>query len=93
MNEVSGTKRRDICYQLESIKETDPPEGILEGNWYRCVIGQGTSKIICIRSGTLEEVTEHAEAYASDLSNRASKGSSPYAPRNPQNQTKGDVKK
>lgn len=74
-----------VRYQLESIKEIDTPESMPEGNWCRCVIGRGTSTIVCIRSGTLEEVTQHAEDYANDLNSRAAKGSSPYSPRSQQN--------
>ena len=57
----------NINYQVESVKITDPPEGNPEGSWCRYVIVQGKSKIVCIRSGSLKAVTQHAEDYASEL--------------------------
>ena len=85
MSTESKSNTHDIRYQVESIETTNPPEGMTDGNWYRYVIGQGTSKIVCIRSGSLEAVTQHAETYASELNNRSSKGLSPYAQRSQKN--------
>jgi len=72
----------EIRYHLESVEITDPPEGMPEGNWCRYVIIQGTSKIVCVRSGPLREVIPYAEAYATELNDRSSKGVPPYAQRN-----------
>jgi len=87
MSAISDKKMPNFHYQVESIKETDPPEGMTEGKWFSYVVGQGTSKITCIRSGTLEEITLHAESYVSDLNNRTSKGVSPYAQRSQKSTT------
>lgn len=79
MSTESKSKIHGNRFQVESVEITDPPEGMPDGNWCRYVIGQGTSKIECIRSGSLKAVTQHAEAYARDLNDRFSKGLSPYA--------------
>ena len=68
-------------YQLESVEVTDPPEGMPDGDWCRYIIGQGNSKIVCVRSGSLKSVTQYAESYARELNDRFTKGTSPYAQR------------
>ena len=78
MSTQSKIGRHNLRYQVKSVEVTDPPEDMPDGNWCRYVIGQGTSKIGCIRSGTLEAVTEYAESYASELNDRSLRGTSPY---------------
>jgi hypothetical protein len=68
-------------YRVMSVEKADPPEGMPDGNWHRYVIGQGESKIEGFKSGSLQAVTQHAEAFAQDLSTRAAKGYSTYAAR------------
>lgn len=65
-NDTNGDK-----YLVTSVDETDLPEGILVGHWYRYVIGQGNSKIEGFKPGSLESVTEHAEKVVEDLNERA----------------------
>lgn len=48
-------------YHVVSVEETDLPEGLLVGHWYRYVIGHGNSKIEGLKPGYLETVTEHAK--------------------------------
>jgi len=72
---------RKISYRLANIEKTDPPEGMPEGNWYHYVVEYGNSTMNCIRSGTLTEVTEHAEAFVENLNSRSAIGYSSYAAR------------
>lgn len=74
-------KASDNLYRLMSIEKTKPTEGMSEGDCYRYIIGQGRSQIVCIRSGTLQSVTQYAEAFAENLNSRASKGFSTYSAR------------
>lgn len=68
-------------YHVISIEETEAPAGMDEGVWHRYTIGQGTSKIEGMRSGSLKAVTQHAESFAKELNDRAINGGSTYAPR------------
>ncbi len=70
-------------YKIESVETIDPPEGMPDGEWCRYTIGQGHSKIVCIRPGSVETVTQHAEDYAKELNERFISGSSPYSQRKP----------
>ncbi|MFW2372739.1 MAG: hypothetical protein ACN4GM_06415 [Gammaproteobacteria bacterium] len=72
---------RKISYRLANIEKTDPPEGMPAGNWYHYVVEYGNSSMNCIRSGTLTEVTEHAEAFVENLNSRSAVGYSSYAAR------------
>lgn len=69
-------------YQVISVEETQPPEGMPEGTWYRYVIGRDQSEIEGLRPGSLSTVTEHAESVAEDLNSRTYKSGSTYAARN-----------
>ena len=72
-------------YHVVSVEKTTPPEGMPDGDdWYCYVIGHGRSRIEGIRNGTLKTVTQHAEAFAENLSNRTTKGYSAYAARKQQ---------
>jgi hypothetical protein len=68
-------------YGVVSVEKTDPPSGMPGDNWHRYVIGQGTSKIEGTRSGSLKDVTRHAETFAEELNARAGSSYSAYAPR------------
>jgi hypothetical protein len=72
-------------YRVMSVKETKPPEEGADGLWHRYVISYGQGKINGMKLGTLNEVTQHAQAVAEALNQRAKcKGSiyaSRYAPR------------
>lgn len=68
-------------YHVVTVEKSVPPRGIETGNWHRYVIGQGKSKIVGFKRGTLKAVTDHAFAMVDDLNTRATKGGSIYAPR------------
>lgn len=71
----------DDKYQVVTVEKSIPPQGIESGDWYRYVIGQGKSKIVGFKCGTLSAVTDHANTMVDNLNNRANKGGSFYAPR------------
>ena len=79
MSDESDDDFFDRKFNITKIEKTNPPEGIQEGDWYRYVIGKGSSEIQGKRPGTLQSVTEHAEEYASNLNQRAAQGYSVYA--------------
>jgi hypothetical protein len=68
-------------FRVESVEKADPPEGMPDGDWHRYVVGHGESKIEGYKSGSLNSVTHHAEAFAEDLNARAARGYSVYAGR------------
>jgi len=70
-----------LKYDLISVEKIDTPDGLSGDDWYRYVIGQDTSKIEGYRSGSLNDVTQHCEAYTRELNDRNNKGGSTYAPR------------
>lgn len=70
-----------LKYGVVSVEKTEAPEGMSGDNWHRYIIGQGTSKIEGKRSGTLKDVTKHAESFAEELNARAGSSYSAYAPR------------
>jgi len=63
------------------IEKTEPPAGVIEGEWYQYTIGHGESAIHGRRSGSLQSVTRHAEEYAENLNQRTLLGHSAYAAR------------
>lgn len=73
--------KHKLKYHVVTVEQTTPPEGMPGDNWYRYVIGQGTSRIEGIRHGSLKDVTQHAEAFAEDLNLRMNSSGSTYAPR------------
>ena len=79
MSDESDDDFFDRKFNITKIEKTNPPEGIQEGDWYRYVIGKGSSEIQGKRPGTLQSVTEHAKEYASNLNQRAAQGYSTYA--------------
>jgi hypothetical protein len=79
MSDESKNDFFDRKFNITLIEKTDPPEGMQEGEWYRYVIGKGSSEIQGKRPGTLESVTEHVNEYIANLNQRASLGYSAYA--------------
>ena len=72
----------EVEYNVLSVEKIDPPAGMDGANWYRYVIGRGTSTMVGNRRGTLKQVTEHANTLASDLNARSGRnGKSLWAPR------------
>ncbi len=71
--------KRFFC--VTSIEKTEPPAGVIEGEWYQYTIGHGDSAIHGRRSGSLQSVTRHAEEYAENLNQRTLLGHSAYAAR------------
>lgn len=72
----------EVEYNVLSVEKTEPPAGMDGANWYRYIIGRGTSTMVGSRRGTLKQVTEHAKTLASDLNARSGRnGKSLWAPR------------
>ncbi len=69
-----------IKYHVVTVEKTATPEGVDDDNWYRYIIGQGSSKIEGLKSGTLKAVTQHAESVAEEFNLRMGRGGSTYAP-------------
>ena len=65
-------------YQVISIEKTTPPDGASDDNWHRYVIGKGKSRIEGKKSGSLFEVTQHAETFVEDLNSRRAKYGAMY---------------
>lgn len=65
-------------FKVISINKTEAPSGMTGDNWYRYIIGQGTSKIEGLTMGDLKKVTQHAEAIAVDLNDRSKSGVSSH---------------
>ena len=65
-------------FKVISIDKTEAPSGMSGDNWYRYVIGQGTSKIEGLTMGDLINVTAHAEAIAFDLNGRSKGGNAAH---------------
>jgi len=66
----------DFC--VEMVEKTMPPEGAPEVNWCRYVIGKGSSRIEGKKPGSLQAVTQHAEAVAENLNSRKASYGSMY---------------
>lgn len=81
MKDISDDDVFDRKFALTSIERTDPPLGMIEGEWYEYVIGRGASAINGKRAGTLTSVTEYVEEFADNLNRRAASGYSAYAAR------------
>ncbi len=69
--------KRFFC--VTSIEKTEPPAGVIEGEWYQYTNGHGDSAIHGRRSGSLQSVTRHAEEYAENLNQRTLLGYSANA--------------
>ena len=57
-------------YSVVSVKKTQPPNEMAEGDWYRYEITGKNSTIVGSMQGTLQQVSEHAENVAQDLNAR-----------------------
>ena len=57
-------------YQVITVEKTLPPTGAPDVKWHRYVIGKGISKIEGKKPGSLQAVTQHAEAIAENLNLR-----------------------
>lgn len=68
-------------YQVITIEKTTPPDGAADDNWHRYVIGKGNSRIEGKKSGSLYEVTQHAETFVEDLNSRKARYGSMYVQR------------
>lgn len=69
-------------YCLSTVEKTAAPEDMPDdGSWYHYVVMYGASEINCVRSGTLSEVTQHANDFVTNL-NARSKSNYSYATRN-----------
>lgn len=71
----------DREYVVTDVVQTDPPQGVSGGTWYRYTIGHGSSPISGIRPGSLQSVRLHAEEFAENLNQRGMLGYSVYAAR------------
>lgn len=65
-------------YRVMVVEKTSAPEGLDGSNWYRYVIGEGRSQIESKRTGSLKDVTEHAESVAEQINSRSGKRGSVY---------------
>lgn len=68
-------------YTLLAVEKIDTPDGLEGDNWYHYVISRRNSAIEGFRSGSLKEVTRHAEQYTKDLNSRLKIGYSAYISR------------
>lgn len=80
-DEVKNEVINNHGYNLISVKKTDPPEGIESDSWYQYVIKRADSIIEGKRSGTLGQVTAHANEFIEELNSRTGiKGKSTWVP-------------
>lgn len=79
-SQASNTDIKQYC--LTIIEKTDPPEDMPEGSWFHYVVKYGSSEINCVRSGTLSEVTLHAQNFVENLNSRSTSSYTNYANRN-----------
>lgn len=81
MNTELENKTRDRRYRVVSVEKSDPPEGMPAGTWHCYIIGHGSEKIKGLKAGSLNAVTQHAEAIADGFNERTTRSKSVYAPR------------
>lgn len=82
MSAIKPAASPDKAYRVVTVEKTDPPEGIIGGNWHRYVIELEEQSIVGVRRGTLKQVTEHARECAENMSNRFARGSTHWSSRN-----------
>ena len=82
---MQNNETTQLKYNVVIVEKTTTPEGMPGDNWHHYVIGHGSSQIEGLKPGTLKAVTQHAQAVADDLNERAGKSGSTYAPRQRQN--------
>jgi hypothetical protein len=63
-----------FLYQVETIEKTSPPDGVTGGDWYRYVLKSGNSVMEGKKSGTLKQVTLHADELVEQINSRNSWG-------------------
>ena len=72
-------------YQVSNVEKIPAPDNSDDKNWYRYEISNKSSSISGQRSGTLKQVTQHAEEFAEQLNERKKgKTNSVYAPKKKQ---------
>jgi len=76
--ESLGARMRRRC-ELTEVEKVDGPYGADGDDWYRYVLGSGTSRITGFHRGTLAEVTEYAAVCAEDFNLRSTVGKSSRA--------------
>lgn len=67
----------EIKYQVVVVEKTTAPDGMSGDNWYRYVIQKGNlanTVMECKKTGSLKDVTEHAEGVAETINSRKIKG-------------------
>jgi hypothetical protein len=75
MDEKQESSPVKPVYTLISVEKAEPlPDWLPAGNWFRYTIRQGDSDLKGYRAGTLNAVTQYAEAVADDLNNRNTNG-------------------
>ena len=74
MTEKQIETSRPHRFTVVSVERTQAPAGTEGGNWYRYVIERNGSTIVGNRSGTRQQVSNHAEAFAEDLNSRLAGG-------------------
>ena len=78
---MQDADKNKLEYVVVIVEKTTAPDNMAGDNWHRYVIGQGKSKIEGKKTGSLREVTRHAETLAEDLNSRMGTGGSTYARR------------
>ena len=61
---------RSFLYQVDTVEKTTPPEGVTAGSWYRYVLKSGNSVMEGKMSGTLKQVTMHADELVEQINSR-----------------------
>jgi len=58
-------------FNVMNIEKISTPNGMVGDNWYQYVVGQGSSEINGLTTGTLKQVTEHVNNIIDDLNDRS----------------------
>ena len=77
ISEILGARE----FVVTEVVETEPPQGLSGGKWYRYTLSNAASPITGMRSGSLKSVRQYAEEFADNLNQRALLGYSAYAAR------------
>lgn len=76
---------KEESYHVVEVTKSSAPKGMTGDDWHLYVIGRGDSVIEGKKTGTLKDVTEHAEELAERINARSDKNGvtyvSTYAPR------------
>ena len=68
-------------FNIMNIEKISTPEGMVGDNWYQYVVGQGSSEINGLTTGTLRQVTEHVNKVIDDLNERSKGNKTGYSQR------------